>query len=174
MAWTTPRTWAAELVSVSAFNTHIRDNLNFLKDPEGQVSLVSARNFSLDTSGTWSLVDTGDIEGLFRHTLAVTNDSIVNARFAGQILLGNNVAQIGFGVSVNGTQYFPTSGLSVIRGGNVTNISATLFPVNLELLLTAQSAGNNVYRLSWFGTHVATTLLSTGGYVSQFSVKEMP
>lgn len=33
MAWTTPRTWvAAELVTASQFNTHIRDNLNALRD----------------------------------------------------------------------------------------------------------------------------------------------
>lgn len=31
MAWTTPRTWVAgELVTAALFNTHLRDNLNFL------------------------------------------------------------------------------------------------------------------------------------------------
>jgi hypothetical protein len=33
MAWTTPRTFvAAELLTASIFNTHLRDNLNFLRD----------------------------------------------------------------------------------------------------------------------------------------------
>lgn len=33
MAWTTPKTWASELLRSSDMNTHIRDNLNALKDP---------------------------------------------------------------------------------------------------------------------------------------------
>ncbi len=31
MAWTTPKTWTAVVVTVADLNTHVRDNLNILK-----------------------------------------------------------------------------------------------------------------------------------------------
>jgi len=35
MAWTTPRTWVdEELIDATILNTHIRDNLNYLKDDQ--------------------------------------------------------------------------------------------------------------------------------------------
>lgn len=47
MAWTTPRTWvAAELVTAALFNTHIRDNEQFLYDNGVRVL------YKLNTSGT--------------------------------------------------------------------------------------------------------------------------
>ena len=36
MAWTTPRTWTAgEVITNAVLNTHIRDNLRFLKGNDG-------------------------------------------------------------------------------------------------------------------------------------------
>jgi hypothetical protein len=51
MAWTTPRTWvAAETVTASIMNTHIRDNLNAI-----QGGLVSTPGFAeLDLLGSGS------------------------------------------------------------------------------------------------------------------------
>ncbi len=174
MAFTTPITWESQLVTVNQFNEQIRDNMRALKDPPGGVSYVSARNYALDASGSWQPVDTGLVVGNLLRQVTVTDNSTVVARVMGQLVLGNNAAQIGFGISVGGVQYFPASGLGVIRGGAVTNISATVFPVNLTFILTAQSAGTNAYRLDWFGTHTVTTLLSTTGYYTMFSVREMP
>lgn len=33
MAWTSPKSWTAEVLTSSDLNTHLRDNLNALKDP---------------------------------------------------------------------------------------------------------------------------------------------
>ena len=43
MAWTTPKTWSAdELVGAANLNTHIRDNMNELKDPPFYHSAITA------------------------------------------------------------------------------------------------------------------------------------
>ena len=32
MAWTNPKTWTAAVLTVADMNTHVRDNLDFLKE----------------------------------------------------------------------------------------------------------------------------------------------
>src|SRR5262245_46460563 len=42
MGWTAPATWAvSEVVTASKMNTHVRDNLDYLKGTAGQISLDS-------------------------------------------------------------------------------------------------------------------------------------
>lgn len=60
MAWTTPITWTASLVTVAQMNTHIRDNENFLRGFHGARMYQNAALSNLDS--TWQLVtwDTSD------------------------------------------------------------------------------------------------------------------
>lgn len=52
MAWTAPKTWAGDLLTSSDFNTHIRDNLLWLKAPtSGRVTLANAIT---TTSTSWA------------------------------------------------------------------------------------------------------------------------
>lgn len=59
MAWTTPRTWATgEVVTAAMLNTHLKDNLNYLKGAAGTVSLdadIITQNTGNDKA---ALVDT--------------------------------------------------------------------------------------------------------------------
>jgi hypothetical protein len=55
MAWTSPRTWTAlESVTAAIMNTHVRDNLNFLKDSGVQrlasYGLTSVTNSTTETT----------------------------------------------------------------------------------------------------------------------------
>lgn len=60
MAWTTPQTWTSALVTVSEFNTHIRDNLlALLPSGAGMTSVTHASGNFTASSGTWT-VDSGD------------------------------------------------------------------------------------------------------------------
>jgi len=65
MAWTTPRTWVtSELVTASVMNTHVRDNLNHLKD-DLDLDHVVRRSTNTTTVGN---VGTGE-DDLMTYTL---------------------------------------------------------------------------------------------------------
>lgn len=76
MAWTSPRTWTAEVLTSSNLNTHLRDNLNALKDPPDNfydMSVASDISFTTtsfaDLDAALSLAITsygGDIRVLFQ------------------------------------------------------------------------------------------------------------
>lgn len=46
MAWTNPKTWAAAVLTVADMNTHVRDNLNFLK---ANIALEAAVELTIAT-----------------------------------------------------------------------------------------------------------------------------
>jgi hypothetical protein len=41
LAWTTPKTWSSAAITASEFNTHIRDNENWLKSALAQLNVTS-------------------------------------------------------------------------------------------------------------------------------------
>jgi hypothetical protein len=67
MAWTAPKTWSAVIVTVADLNTHIRDNLNFLKtavDPhvENLIAFVAGTNDFAAPAGT-TCISAGTVTG---------------------------------------------------------------------------------------------------------------
>lgn len=63
MAWTTPRTWvASEVVTAALLNTHLRDNLRFLKGLDGVVLVEDA--LQLGTSAGPRLKRSGATDNL--------------------------------------------------------------------------------------------------------------
>ena len=53
MAWTAPRTWVtAEVVTGAVMNTHVRDNLRYLKGIDGRTDFESAVAFITDETST--------------------------------------------------------------------------------------------------------------------------
>lgn len=61
MAWTTPKTWTAALVTVAEFNTHIRDNLNALKAPPANRYNSTSYTPVAVSSASWVEPDTGNL-----------------------------------------------------------------------------------------------------------------
>lgn len=62
MAWTTPRTWVAnDLVGATLLNTHLRDNLNALKNPPTDRATELAGTFST-TSTSFVSVSNAEVE----------------------------------------------------------------------------------------------------------------
>lgn len=58
MAWTTPRTWAAnELVTATLLNAHLRDNLNALKSPPSDNIVTVASAFSTSSTSFVTITD---------------------------------------------------------------------------------------------------------------------
>lgn len=73
MAWTVPRTWSAgEIVGGADMNTHIRDNLNAVKDPPFYHSAVTS---------AWTWGGAGDWTG-------VTSLSATIATYGGDVMVG--------------------------------------------------------------------------------------
>ncbi len=61
MAWTSPKTWTAEVLTSSDLNTHLRDNLNALKEPPDnfyEVNNVSDLTF---TTTSWADLDSTNL-----------------------------------------------------------------------------------------------------------------
>ena len=56
MAWTTPKTWTATVVTVSDLNTHVRDNLNYLLASR-PYNLLSSTVQASTSSGSYVDVD---------------------------------------------------------------------------------------------------------------------
>lgn len=80
MAWTTPRTWTTgEVVTAAQMNTHVRDNLAYLKDDVVQTTrIVSSSGYTLPGTSTWYNMpfDSESIDEGGWHDNASNNDRI--------------------------------------------------------------------------------------------------
>lgn len=161
MAWSTPRTWGAELVTVAMMNQHIRDNLNALKTPPSGLSYVSGRDYMLAGAGAWTAVDTGLVNGALQHTVSIAGTQVV-VRFQGSVALRRNDAAVGFNISVNGTPYFPGAGIAYLDAGGLAGFSAVVNPIGFNVPITGLTPGSNTFRLDWSGTNTAVTLYGSG------------
>ena len=47
MAWTSPRTWGAEVLSSTTLNTHLRDNLLHICSTSGNLTITTAGPHSI-------------------------------------------------------------------------------------------------------------------------------
>ncbi len=100
--WTTPRTWADnETPGGSIFNTHVRDDLNALRNPP-RLRAYKDSNTSL-TNGTWTSIAFNQeryktLAGL--HS-TVTNSSRLIAALAGTYL---GIGYISFAANATGTR----------------------------------------------------------------------
>lgn len=79
MAWTAPRTWAAfEVVTAANFNTHLRDNLKYLKGQAGTIAFEDGATFAaavtVDGSGAQIIADNS--AAAFRGFWGVNNSSL--------------------------------------------------------------------------------------------------
>ena len=57
MAWTQPKTWASEPLTSSDLNTHLRDNLEILKDPPSDDNILNQGSDYTTTSTAFVNID---------------------------------------------------------------------------------------------------------------------
>lgn len=158
MAWTTPATWAAALVTVSQFNTQIRDNLRALKNPPSGHSLVSARDYVVAGAGAWTAVDTGLVAGHFQHAVTVA-ETRVQVLFNGTVRAQNNTGLLGWNISVDGTPYFPGNGIAF---WDASGLSGRAMPISFTRTLTGLTPGSHTFRLDWSANVAGFTLFGSG------------
>jgi hypothetical protein len=119
MAWTTPRTWAAsETVTASLMNTHLRDNLNYLKtEVDGGLTMSKGGTFFNDNG----IDNTARAAVVWRATRACTITAVKGWRGGGTGATIN--------ARKNGSSTFLSSALSLtsanswMDGGTVQNTS---------------------------------------------------
>ena len=87
MAWTTPQTWTAALVTVAEFNTHIRDNLLALL-PNG----TSTSTYTPTWAGGSVAIGNGTITGKYHQ---IGKKVFLNIALVGGTVIGSVPAQTG-------------------------------------------------------------------------------
>lgn len=165
MTWTTPKTWTNEPLIAGDLNTHLRDNMEALKDPPtAHVELDELTDYST-TSTTFVDVDAT------RLSLTVdTNGGAVIVGFAGAMqITGANFAYLD--VTVDGTRFAGDNGLLGIRDTVLDNVSFVILVTNL-------SAGSHTFALQWRVNSGTATLFAGAGSTNtdlhpQFWVREV-
>lgn len=172
MAWTTPATFSATLMTVAIMNTQVRDNLNALKTPPSGLSYVSGRDYQVAGLGAFTAVDTALVAGDFQHAVVLAG-SVARVEFLGSIQPKVNVGQMAFNIAVNGAGYFPAPGIAM---WDATALSGNVMPIAFSLMLTGLTPGANTIRLEWSATHTAFLMQCTGTSAApaMFYVVEAP
>lgn len=139
MSWTTPKTWSAnEIVGAADMNTHIRDNMNALKDPPFYQTAITA-NWSASAT-TWT-----GISSLSAVLNTYGGDIMVHF----QAFIWNEEAAVN--LQYNGTSYVTTT----------SGLARTM-----RIGLTGTNIGNHVTYTVWVtglpsGTHVFAPVVKT-------------
>lgn len=135
MTWTQPKTWSSEPLTSSDLNTHLRDNLEALKDPPGeQYSLNEASDYTT-TSTAFVNVDN-------------TNLAFTLTTNGGDVMVHVHVPVVGsggilyFDLEVDSTRLAGDDGLARAAAGGVSIVSFTR-------LITGLAAGSHTIKLQW-------------------------
>ena len=137
MAWTTPKTWTASVVTVSDLNTHIRDNLNVLKtsiNDDGTLDTVFNRQVTLQTVAN-TVTETAV------YTLSVPGGTLGTTKGLRLSLIGDQINNSGAGRTHTVRVKYGATTIFEAACSNVGN-TATRSSLLLELELVAANATN--------------------------------
>lgn len=136
--WTAPLTWTTDqLVTASDLNTHLRDNLEFLKDPPTTAALLNeSANYST-TSTTFVNVDATKL------TLTLTTSGgAVLIGFSGMCLNSGGTFAIYFDVDIDGARFAGDDGITGSAAAAVEHFA-------FAILKTGLAAGTHTFKLMW-------------------------
>lgn len=196
MAWTAPATWSvAEVVTAAKMNTHVRDNLKYLKGQAGAVAIEDAVTIGVNTNAANGLTitnsnanssafanlymvnDGGSIGGLLRNSTTNTGYAGVNS-----ISLMTFAAHgLGLGTNNSIRQYIDSTGNvgfgtlvpqgkihAVGAGGSLMFLSATAVAgsvVTLAAAGTVAAAAGFVAIFDYCNTGGASNIFTTIGRI---------
>ena len=146
MAWTQPKTWTNEPLVAADLNTHLRDNLNALKDSPSY-SYQSASSYST-TSTTPVLVDSSNM------------NETITLESAGNVLLGFNGTVTNTGGNL---VYFALqrNGANILQSMVNSSAGGIYENVAMEILLENLPAGDHTFAVKWW-VQANTGALSAG------------
>ncbi len=169
MAWTSPKTWTSEPLTSADLNTHLRDNLEALKDPP--TAHYEAAELADYTTTSTTFVDVD--ESNLRFTLETHGGDLL-VGFHGYVTCNvSSLRTISFDVEVDGTRQGGDAGIQAAQVN-----SSNRQPVSFVHLITGLDAGSHTISLQWRISSATATLFagaSTGetDVVPQFWVREV-
>ncbi len=162
--WSVPRSWSVgELVTASLLNTHLRDNLEFLKTPPTALYHVNQSTDYTTTSTSFADVDATNLS--FNLTTAGGDVLIV---FMGY---GGGSARLYFDVAIDSVRMAGDDGF-------LASVNAANTPITLVALKQGLSAGSHTFKLQWKVNSGSATLYAGAGTAGldthpQFFVREI-
>jgi len=133
MPWTLPKTWAAtEMITEALLNTHIRDNLNWLKAPPFAQVVLTAQITTTSTSWT-------DATGLSLNLTTTGGNLMVG--FSGLVMSDASGRVVALTVDVDGVNQGATDGVLVVEAA----VQSTAFVMVLENI----DAGAHTIKIRW-------------------------
>jgi len=169
MTWTQPKTWSSEPLTSTDLNTHLRDNLEALKDPPSAWVVLDEDADYTTTSTVFVAVDDTTLS-----LTIITNGGDVLAGFMGSFrhLAPNRIA---LDIDVDGNPHAGDEGIiTFIPSGTGIGASAQSF----VRLIPGLAAGSHTFKLQW-RTASGTATLHAGAGVThgnvhpQFWVREV-
>lgn len=164
MTWTDPKTWTSEVLTSSDLNTHLRDNLNALKDPPTDVITINDTPDYTTTSTSFGNVDATDLS-----LVLTTAGGDVVVHFHG-VATHSASGRSFYDISIDGSRYFGDDG--IIATG------ITLGPISFTVIIEGLSAASHTINLMWKTSAATATLYAGAGtanqdYHGQFWAREM-
>lgn len=133
MAWTTPKTWTAALVTVAELNAHVRDNLAWLKAPTSGVATLAAQITTTSTSFT-------DATGL--SVTMTTSGGNVMCLFTGCVS-NSGANQTILTLDADGDAQGATDGLMTVTANAVSTSASFVY------VITGLSAASHTFKIRW-------------------------
>ncbi len=147
MAWTTPKTWTSEPLTSLDLNTHLRDNLEALKDPPGASYTLNESVNYYTTSTTFVDVDASKLA-----LTITTGGGDVMVHFHGVVAASSG--RVNFDLDVDGTR--------VAGDDGITRLDTITAPVSFTRLISGLAAGSHTFRLQWRVSSGANATLYAG------------
>jgi len=151
MAWTQPKTWSNEPLVAGDMNTHLRDNLEALKDPpQGGTDIDNSSNYST-TSTSFVDVDATDFS-----TTITTNGGDVLVTLCATIVGATNYAF--FDIEVDGSRVGDDDGIIKSHCSSTAQNFVTLY-----YWVKGLSSGSHTFKLQWKASTGTITMFGGQG-----------
>lgn len=174
MAWTAPTTrTTGELITAAIWNTDIVDNLDALKDPASDYSVLDeASNYTTNVT-SFADVDSTDLS----RTITTTGSDVL-VEFHGMVSIDTDVCGVQLNVSVDESNHAADDGIIGLHRA-AGSIAAARIPISFTRLIPGLSAASHVFRLRWKVVGAATATMYVGAGTTsgdihpQFWVREV-
>lgn len=172
MAWTEPKTWTNEPLVAGDLNTHLRDNLEALKEPP-------TAHYELDETLDYTTTSTSfvNVDNTKLALTITTSGGDVLIGFHAYVQPGTGSDNVYFDVELNGTRIGGDDGIIAAQRAAAATLPGR-FAISFTRLVTNLVAGTHTFKLQWKISAGQGTLFAGAGTAGanthpQFWVREV-